>query len=255
MTEVGISMGPDALRAPGGTAAGRSGRRRRPARRAPGAQARGRAAPHRMGDHRTRPRVVVAVRRVRLVLDRAGRPPHPRRADRVLRVRLQRRHLAAGASGSIPTSTSTTRPPAGARRREHDRARQPGAAAQRGRDRARQRRPDRASRHPHELLRRPARHGGDGRGHAPGARRRRELAGAPRDRSADGPAVARREARARRGRHAERRAARGPRAPLLVHRVPPDVDLPDGQTSSIRGCGSTASPTCASPTPASCPTS
>ena len=46
------------------------------------------------------------------------------------------------------------------RRRERDRARQPGAAAQRGRDRASPAPiPLDAPRHPHELLRRPARHG------------------------------------------------------------------------------------------------
>ena len=65
---------------------------------------------------------------------------------------------------------------AGARRRERDRSRQPGAAAQRGRDRPDQRRSRRPPRHPHELLRRPLRHGGHGRRAPPGPRRGRQLA-------------------------------------------------------------------------------
>ena len=55
-----------------GPVAGGSGGRCGPARGAASAQARGRTTRHRMGDHRTRPRVVVAVRRVRVVLDRIG---------------------------------------------------------------------------------------------------------------------------------------------------------------------------------------
>ena len=85
------------------------------------------------------------------------------------------------------------------RRRVGDRPRQPGAAPQRGRDRPRQRRPARPSRHPHELLRRPPRHGGHGRRASPGARRRGATGPAHRDaRPAARPAGARRQARPRR---------------------------------------------------------
>ena len=67
-----------------------------------------------------------------------------------------------------------------------DRPRQPGATSQRGRDRARQRRAVRSTGHPHELLRGPLRHGGHGRRAAPCPRRRGALA-----RRADARAVAR----------------------------------------------------------------
>ena len=53
--------------------------------------------------------------------------------------------------------------------------------------------PDRSSRHSHELLRGPPRHGGDDRRHPPSARRGRELAVAPGDRSVDGASVSRRK--------------------------------------------------------------
>ena len=90
-----MSMGPDALRAPGRTAAGRPGRRRRPARRAAGAQGRGRAPARPSG---RRPATASSssslYEALRLVLDRTRRPSHPRRPARLLRLRLQRRHLA-----------------------------------------------------------------------------------------------------------------------------------------------------------------
>ena len=70
-----------------------------------------------------------------------------------------------------------------------------------------------------------------------------------------GPARARREARPRRRRHAERRPARGPRPPLLLDRVPPDIDLPDRQRGRRPRCGSLGVGLCASPTRASCRTS
>ena len=71
-------------------------------------KARSRAARHRVGDDRRRPRVLVAVRCVRVVLHRTRRPSHSRRANRVLLPRLQRR-LWRGCLESTPTSTSTTR--------------------------------------------------------------------------------------------------------------------------------------------------
>ena len=63
----------------------------------------------RVGDHRAWPRVLVAVRGVRVVLHGPGRPSQPRRAGGLLRVRIQPRHLAAVPSRRTRTSTSTTR--------------------------------------------------------------------------------------------------------------------------------------------------
>ena len=63
MSEMGISMGPDALRAPAGPLPADPADDARSSARAPGAQGRGRAAGHRVGDHRPRARVVVALRR------------------------------------------------------------------------------------------------------------------------------------------------------------------------------------------------
>ena len=56
----------------------------------------------------------------------------------------------------------------------------------------------------------------------------------PHDRAAADPAVPRREARTRRGRGAERRAARGSRAALLVDRLPPDDDCRIGSVVDPR---------------------
>ena len=63
-----------------------------------------------------------------------------------------------------------------------------------------------------------------------------------------------REARVRRGRDAERRAAGGSRAAFLDDRVSPDVHLPDRRASSIRDSASWASGSCAWRMRASCPT-
>ena len=122
---------------------------------------------------------------------------------RLLHLRLQRRHLARLPARRPGRVLRRPRVAPRTRRRERHRAGQPGAAPQRGRDRARQRRARRRSRHPHELLRRSARHGGDGRGHAPRARHRRELARTAPLGAAARAACARRQARPRRGRHAE----------------------------------------------------
>ena len=141
MTELGISMGPDVSARSRRPAARRPRRRRDHAGRAAGAQGRGRAALRRVGDHGQRPRVLVAVRGVRLVLDRARRPPHPRRPDRLL--------PAAATTPTCGDALLRVDPdeyfddPAvrlGARRRVDDRPGQPGAAPQRGRDRPGQRR-------------------------------------------------------------------------------------------------------------------
>ena len=138
---------------------------RRSAARTAGAQSRGRAARHRVGDHRPRARLLVAVRRGGLVLHRPRRPPHPRRADRLLRLRLQPRHLAALLCASTRTSTSTTPTP---RCRPDAESiivlANPVQPHSEGEIVLAKRRPARAPRHPHELLRRSARHGGDGRG-------------------------------------------------------------------------------------------
>ena len=174
-----MSIGPDALRAPAGPLpADPADDADLPAELA-GAQGRGRAPPHRVGDHRPRPRVVVALRRVRVVLDRARATTHTHDA--------QIGFFACGYNADIWRGCLRDRPgrvlrrpdsAAWTRRRERDRAGQSRATPQRGRDRPGQRGPADASRHPHELLRRPARHGGHGRRHAPGPRHRRALAGA-----------------------------------------------------------------------------
>ena len=157
---------------------------------------------------------------------------------------------------SIPTSTSTTPP----KRLAPDAETmivlanpvQPHSEGEIVLDQRRSRRPPR---HPHELLRRPARHGSDDRGAPPGARHRRALAGAPRDRPADDPA--RRSPRSTAtspGDTAERRTARGPRAALLLTVYHPH--RPAGSAaSSIRACGCWVSAICVSRTRASCPTS
>ena len=79
----------------------------------------------------------------------------------------------------------------------HHPPRQPGAAPQRGRDRPRQRRPRRTSRHPDELLRRPPRREGHGRRRATCPRHRRALARRAPARRLARPAVSRSQARAR----------------------------------------------------------
>ena len=76
----------------------------------------------------------------------------------------------------------------------------------------------------------------------------------PQDRPVADPAVPGRQARARRGRRAERRAARGPRAALLLHRVPPDVDLPDRECRRSAAAGDGGRAGCAWRTRASCRT-
>ena len=235
--------------------AGGSRRRCGDARRAPGAEAGGRATDHRVGNNREWPRVVFALRRVRLVLHRPRRPPYARRADRLLPVRLQPRHLADGACASTPTSTSTTP----SKRLAADAESmlvlanpvQPQSEGEIVLDSA-----DPADHpdDPHELLRRPARHEGHGRDHAPRAGRRGALAGAPDDRPVADPAVPRREARPRRRRRAERRAARGLRAPLLVDRLPPDDDVPDRERRRPAAARRGGRAGCASPTRASCRT-
>ena len=65
-----------------------------------------------------------------------------------------------------------------------------------------------------------------------------------RDRSLDGPPVPRHQARIYRGRGAERRSARGSRSSLLLHRVPPDDHVQDGErrrSAATRERGSQAS--------------
>ena len=76
MTEVGTSMGPDALRAPAGPLPADPADDADLPRRAPGPQRGSRATVRRVGDHRTWPRLVFAVRGLRLVLHRAWRSPH-----------------------------------------------------------------------------------------------------------------------------------------------------------------------------------
>ena len=94
-----------------------------------------------VGNHRARPRVLVPVRGVRVVLHRPGRPSQPRRASGFLRVRIQPRHLAAVPSRRHGRVFRRCAQATGGRRGKHDRARQSGAATQRGRDRAPERRP------------------------------------------------------------------------------------------------------------------
>ncbi len=82
MTEVGDIDGARRAACPRRTAAGRPGRRPVAAAGAPGAQGRSRAPRHRVGDHRPRPGVVVALRRVGVRVHRPRRRAHPRRSDR-----------------------------------------------------------------------------------------------------------------------------------------------------------------------------
>ena len=141
MSQMGLSMGPDALRAPAGPLPADPADDADLPEELQALKGRGRAAGDRVGHHRPRPGVVVAVRRVRLVLHRPRRPPHPRRPDRVLHLRLQPRHLARLPAGRPRRVLRRRRRASRPRRRDGDRPRQPGAAPQRGRDRPRQRRP------------------------------------------------------------------------------------------------------------------
>ena len=98
MVEIAMSLGPDALRAPAGPL---------PADPAddvdlpePLAAAKAEAE-RRIGEWLTTgrgPGVVLALRRRRVLLDRAGRRAHPRRADRLRRLRVHARHLG----GRVP---------------------------------------------------------------------------------------------------------------------------------------------------------
>ncbi len=171
MNDVGVSMGPDALRAPNGPLPADPADDAALPPELAGAQGRRRAAGHRVGHHRPRPGLVVAVRRGGVVLHRPRRRPHPRRPARRVRHRLQPRHLAALPARRPRRVLRRRRRRAGARRGEHLRARQPGAAAQRGRDPHHEPGSARPPRHPDELLRRSARPRRDGRGAA--ARRSR----------------------------------------------------------------------------------
>ena len=82
--------------------------------------------------------------------------------------------------------------------------------------------------HPYELLRRPARHEGHGGGGTPVDGDRRPMAWQPQARPADGAAaVSRQKARVRTGRGAERRAVGGLRPTFLADGLSPYLDLPD----------------------------
>ena len=94
MAEVGVALGPDALRAPVGPLPADPADDADLPPELAGAQGRGRAAAHRVGDDRSGAGLVLAVRRRRLLLHRPRRPAHPRRADRLRRRRLHARHLA-----------------------------------------------------------------------------------------------------------------------------------------------------------------
>ena len=177
MNEVGLSMGPDALARPGGPL---------PADPADDAnlpaelQALKPEAERRLAEWATtgqRPGVVVAVRRVRMVLDRPRRSRTPTTRRSPASSPAATTTLVRHACTSTPTSTSTTPTKRLAPDAEsifvlanpvqpHSEGEIVLASAD----------PDRASRHPHELLRRPVRHEGDDRGAAPGARHRRALA-------------------------------------------------------------------------------
>ncbi len=140
-------------------AARRPGGRREPAAGARGSESRVGPPHRRVGDHRRRPRVVLPLRRRCLVLHRPRRRAYPRRAARLLPVRVQRRLLAARPAHGFGHVLRRPRQRSGAGRGEHGRPGQPRPAAQRGRGHAGQCRPGRAPDDPAELLRRPARPG------------------------------------------------------------------------------------------------
>ena len=228
MTEVAISLGPDALRAPAGPLPADPADDAGLPPELAGLKA---EAERRLTEWVTTGRSLVSSSLYdagALVLHRPGRRAHPRRADRVPRLRLHPRHLADRVPDRPRRVLRRRREATGPRRGGRRAAPQPGAAALRGRGPPGLLRPGRAAGHLAELLRRPARRDGHGGGHAPGAGAGRQLAG-PGDGAAAGAAEAGRVARPLAGGRAERRPARGPGAALRADRLPRDVDLPDGQ--------------------------
>ena len=249
MDKVGVSMGPDALRSPAGPLP------MDPAEDASCRRSSRASRPKPSGDAEWattgRPRVFLPVRGGRVVLHRPGRPPQPRRAGGLLRVRIQPRHLAA--VPRVDTDEYFDDPP---RRLAVDvesvivlanpvQPHSEGEVVLKSAD------PTDAPGHPDELLRRPARHDGDGRGDAPGPGYRGALAG-PADGAPADSAAPRSEAWIRRGRRRRRRAARGPRAALFVDRLSRHDVVPDRRASSTRAFGSSGWTACASLMPASC---
>ena len=236
MTEVGISMGPDALRAPAGPLpADPADDADLPAELA-GLKRRGRAPGHRVGDHRAR-----AWCRRRCTTPAPGSRPASATSTPTTRrsgssSAAYNADLWRDCCASIRRRTSPTPIAFGPDAENIIVLANPVQPHSEGEIVLRSADPARGAGHPDELLRRPARPRGHGRRGAPVAGDRAELARDRETRSAAGAAGARREARARRGHGAERRAARGPGPALRVDRLPPDEHLPDRRRRRP-GCG------------------
>ncbi|GAA2496024.1 GMC family oxidoreductase [Terrabacter carboxydivorans] len=176
MTEVAMSLGPDALRAPAGPLPADPADDVDLPEPLAAAKARGRATHRRVVHHRPRARSVLALRRRRFLLDRARRRAHPRRADRLPRDRLH----AADLGGRLPApAVGVLRGPGVVPRpdpRPGRRAAQSRAAPLGGLGEVGECGPGRPTQDRPQLLRRPARRESHDRRHAPGARDREGLA-------------------------------------------------------------------------------
>ena len=255
MSEVAISMGPDALRAPAGPLPAdpaddeifrRSCRRSSPKPSAGSSS----GPPPAAASYRP------PVRRGRLVLDRPRRPAQPRRSDRVLRMRIQPGPVGA-LSPCRPGTNYFDDPDVALSPTAENMIVLANPVQPRSEGEVRLASADPADApdirmnyysDPHDMkvMLAVIRRALDVVAHWPPHRQIGPLLVPP---------CARRQTRLRAGRGAERRPARGPRPPLLAHRLPPHSHLPDRQRRRPRASGAGRRRDCGSPTPASCRTS